>query len=102
MLKEFLKVFEKELEENPNLILERYIPKDGKYLLVEMNGDDWKVYPYLEIKYDKNEETQTFINEENYSLIKKLDYYSNLLEINKPVDSRKTVHSSNYYSFACL
>ncbi|MDU0946321.1 MAG: hypothetical protein E7A65_07970, partial [Anaerococcus vaginalis] len=35
----------------------------------------------------------------NYSFIKKLDFYSNIINTQKPIDSKKSIHSSNYYSF---
>ena len=100
MLKEFLSAFKNMLIENPNLILEGYIPKEGKYVLVNMEEDDWKISSPIEIKYDKKEQKYIGIYEEKFNFLKGLDYYSNILEMNKPIDNKKTIHSSNYYTFA--
>ncbi|MDU5988336.1 hypothetical protein [Anaerococcus vaginalis] len=99
MLEECLEIFKKNLDEDPDMVLRGYIPKDGKYYLVTMKEKGpWEVSSSFKIKYDKKEkkiENQPL----NYSFIKKLDFYSNIINTQKPIDSKKSIHSSNYYSF---
>lgn len=99
MLEECLEIFKKNLDEDPDMVLRGYIPKDGKYYLVTMKEKGpWEVSPSFKIKYNKKEkkiENQPL----NYSFIKKLDFYSNIINTQKPLDSKKSIHSSNYYSF---
>lgn len=99
MIKECLEIFEKNLKEDPNMVLRGYIPKDGKYNLVVMKDDgNWKLISKSQIEYDKKE--KKIKNEPlDYSYIKFLDYHSNLLNMNKAIDNKKAIHSSNYYSF---
>lgn len=91
--------FQKNLDEDPDMVLRGYIPKDGKYYLVTMKEKGpWEVSPSFKIKYDKKEkkiENQPL----NYSFIRDLDFNSNLLNMNKSIDNKKAIHSSNYYSF---
>lgn len=99
MLEECLEIFKKNLDEDPDMVLRGYIPKDGKYYLVTMKEEGpWEVSPSFKIKYDKKEkkiENQPL----NYSFIRDLDFNSNLLNMNKSIDNKKAIHSSNYYSF---
>lgn len=99
MLEECLEIFKKNLDEDPDMVLRGYIPKDGKYYLVTMKEKGpWEVSPSFKIKYNKKEkkiENQPL----NYSFIRDLDFNSNLLNMNKSIDNKKAIHSSNYYSF---
>lgn len=99
MLEECLEIFKKNLDEDPDMVLRGYIPKDGKYYLITMKEKGpWEVSPSFKIKYDKKEkkiENQPL----NYSFIRDLDFNSNLLNMNKSIDNKKAIHSSNYYSF---
>lgn len=99
MLEECLEIFKENLDEDPDMVLRGYIPKDGKYHLVTMKEKSpWEVSPSFKIKYDKKEkkiENQPL----NYSFIRDLDFNSNLLNMNKSIDNKKAIHSSNYYSF---
>ncbi|MDU5252377.1 hypothetical protein [Anaerococcus vaginalis] len=99
MLEECLEIFKKNLDEDPDMVLRGYIPKDGKYYLVTMKEKGpWEISPSFKIKYDKKEkkiENQPL----NYSFIRDLDFNSNLLNMNKSIDNKKAIHSSNYYSF---
>lgn len=99
MLEECLEIFKKNLDEVPDMVLRGYIPKDGKYYLVTMKEEGpWEVSTSFKIKYDKKEkkiENQPL----NYSFIRDLDFYSNIINTQKPIDSKKSIHSSNYYSF---
>lgn len=99
MLEECLEIFKKNLDEDPDMVLRGYIPKDGKYYLVTMKEEGfWEVSPSFKIKYNKKEkkiENQPL----NFSFVRDLDFNSNLLNMNKSMDNKKAIHSSNYYSF---
>lgn len=99
MLEECLEIFKKNLDQDPDMVLRGYIPKDGKYYLVTMKEEGpWELSPSFKIKYDKKEkkiENQPL----NYSFIRDLDFYSNIINTQKPIDPKKSIHSSNYYSF---
>ncbi len=102
MLKDCLEIFEKELKRvgertgNPDqLVLDNYIPSDGLYLII---GRDGKIQSQAEIKMNKK--TRRIENEPlNYARICFLDYYSQLVSMDKPQDPKKVIHSNNYLSF---
>lgn len=95
MLGECLEIFgsytEKEREDK---ILNDYIPKDGTYILVMANSER----SVTDIKLDKKtgEVSKTAGKYEDFRYF---DYHSDLISMNKPVDSHKVIHSNNYLSF---
>lgn len=102
MLKEALEVFEQQLQK-PNgerLVLDAHIPKDGTYRLIEMSEGEWKIKKTLDIVYDKKKGTLIGTADGDYRLIQELDYYSKLVEMNKPIDPKKVIHSNHYLSLA--
>ena len=93
-LEVFKKIYDKEGEE---LVVSKHIPKDGTYILV--NIESGKIIEKLNIAYDKkNKKIDGELNQ-YYSYIRAFDYYSNLVDMNKPMDSKKTIHSNQIYSF---
>jgi len=58
-----------------------------------------KIIEKLDISYDKK--TKKIDGELNqyYSYFRAFDYYSNLVDMNKPMDPKKTIHSNQIYSF---
>ncbi len=96
MLGECLEVFRERLEaEHEDLILNSYIPADGTYIFVDQSGEMGNP---MNIKMDKK--TRTI--ERDHVYFKEFcfyDYYSQLISMNKPVDSGKIVHSNNLESF---
>ena len=93
-LEVFKKIYDKEGEE---LVVSKHIPKDGTYILV--NIESGKIIENLNIAYDKkNKKIDGDLNQ-YYSYIRAFDYYSNLVDMNKPMDSKKTIHSNQIYSF---
>jgi len=93
-LEVFKKIYDKEGEE---LVVSKHIPKDGTYILVNIKSG--KIIEKLDISYDKK--TKKIDGELNqyYSYFRAFDYYSNLVDMNKPMDPKKTIHSNQIYSF---
>lgn len=99
MLKECLEVFQHQLARNGAAIVsDNHIPADGTYLLVDFNRPEEP--QIVEIKYDKK--TSKFSCEGNsiFPKVRKMDYYSKLVDMNKPVDDKKIIHSNNFLSFS--
>ena len=93
-LEVFRKIYDKEGEE---LVVSKHIPKDGTYILVNIKSG--KIIEILNISYDKK--TKKIDGELNqyYGYFRAFDYYSNLVDMNKPMDPKKTIHSNQIYSF---
>lgn len=92
MLKDCLNIFKKIYEEKgEGYIVDNYTLSQGSYILVNKNGD---IVRKLEI--DRNYDDMT---SEDYNYFKQLDYFSRLIDMNKPIDPRKIIHSNNYLSF---
>ena len=99
MFEECLEVFKRELDYDNNLILDEYIPADGSYIIVDAEG---KIKNYQDIKLDKKKRGTSEAVEKG-SYFKEIcfyDYHSKLISMNKPMDSKKVIHSNNYLSFA--
>lgn len=99
MFEECLEVFKRELDYDNNLILDEYIPADGSYIIVDAEG---KIKNYQDIKLDKKKRGTSEAVEKG-SYFKEIcfyDYHSKLISMNKPVDSKKVIHSNNYLAFA--
>lgn len=101
MLQECLEVFETLMEEKGDrVITDAYVPKDGTYRLVEITDSEFRVINTVEISYDKRNNCITGSTESDYGFLAILDYYSKLVDMNKPVDSSKTIHTNNFLSLA--
>lgn len=87
---------EKDLDK---LILDSYIPADGTYLLLKFNeNNEFEKFLTVNIKLDKKtRDIDRTI--EKLDVISCLDYNSKLLDMNKPIDGKKVIHSNNYLSF---
>lgn len=80
------------------LSIDHYVPKDGTYVLINLDSDfalDYK----LDISVDKKSGEIIGQTDSHYQYIRYLDYNSKLIEMNKPMDSKKVIHSNNMYSF---
>lgn len=100
MIKDCLEVFKKNLEaKGERYILDNYIPKDGTYILVKMVGNQFEMASPLDVIYDKKNKVMKGKEDGRFSMICAMDYYSKLIEMNKPMDSGKIIHSNNYLSF---
>jgi len=90
-LEVFKKIYDKEGEK---LVVNKHIPKDGTYILVNIKSG--KIIKKLNISYDKKVDREFNYY---YRYVKAFDYYSNLVDMNKPMDPKKTIHSNQIYSF---
>lgn len=77
----------KERDEVAVLAIDAYTLKEGLYIC--LNGD---TYQELIIEKSKG------YSGDLYELIKARDFYSNLIEMNKPVDTEKKIHSNNIFT----
>lgn len=73
------------------LAVANHVLKDGLYILLDEHGEGYK-----ELLIEKSGE---YVGE-LYESIRARDFYSTLIEMNKPVDGKKKIHSNNIYSFA--
>lgn len=97
MLQDCIDIFKK----NPDidkLILDTYVPADGTYLIMEESGEGFYQKELLEIKLDKKTKKLNITDDEKQR-ISYIDYYCRLLDMNKPIDPKKIIHSNNYLSF---
>ena len=86
-----------DMERCTKYIVDNYVPKDGIYVLVNMD-DGFCVSHVLEFKFDKATGGLSGSTDPYYSYIRYLDYNSKLVAMNKPVRG-KVIHSSHMYSF---
>ncbi|WP_373154414.1 hypothetical protein [Clostridium sp. AUH-JLR23] len=101
MLQEILEVFGEIVQQDSRIVTDSYSLKDGTYRLIEMNNQDgWKINETIDIFYDKKSKQTNGSQNSNYAYIRELDYYSKLLEMNKPIDPKKVIHSCHYLSLA--
>lgn len=95
MLRECTEIFKEQLQQNSNLLFDSYIPANGTYLIVKADGT---LCEPVEIELDKKtgeiNRTSRYFNQ-----ICQYDYYSRLIDMNKPQDNKKIIHSNNYLSF---
>ena len=98
MIDEALEVFKKIYDkEGEKLVVNKHIPKDGTYILVNIKSG--KIIEKLNISYDKKAKKVDGEFNQYYSYFKAFDYYSNLVDMNKPMEPKKTIHSNQIYSF---
>lgn len=94
MLKDCLEIFKKFKGDDDSVILDSYILSEGDYIIVRRDGS----LDHCNIKFDKK--SRTIENKPiNYDELCFFDYNSKLLDMNKPVDGKKVIHSNNYLSF---
>lgn len=87
MINDLLQIF-KNAQNMEKAVLDNYIPKDGTYFRLDKD----KTIKRLTIKRNQTEQNEL------YQWFKKADYYSDLVDMNKPIDATKKIHSNNYYS----
>lgn len=92
MIKEPIQTFKLLLEKHgDSIIYETKTLVKGTYVIVDIEKDSYEIFN-IEGKDD-------VINPFIYKELCKMDYLSSLVSMDKPVDSKKTIHSNNYMSF---
>lgn len=93
MINEICEVFNKEYEKSEdNMITDDYTLAPGDYARFTLED----TYETLEFfKVDKNTDKE----QDDYKYFAKLDLMSTLISMNKPIDSKKVIHSNNIYAF---
>jgi CRISPR-associated protein Csh1 len=100
LLKDCLEVFKKNLDDNGDkYIMDSYIPADGTYIIVEPKNDSYEIREVIDIKLDKRTKEINQKSNSNFEKICNYDYNSKLIDMNKPMDGKKVIHSNNYLSF---
>lgn len=99
MLKDVIKTFKKELKKKRERYLtDDYIPADGEYIIVDTFENNFQILDRVNIKMNKKTKEIEGTNE-YFPFIRKADYMSRLLDMNKPIDPKKVIHSNNYLTF---
>lgn len=80
------------------LVLDTYTPADGTYVFLEETENGFSQKKLLEVKQDKKTKLLNITEEERIK-ISYYDYNSRLVDMNKPIDSKKVIQSNNYLSF---
>lgn len=92
MLKDCIDTFKKIYEEKDDrIIIDNYVLPEGSYILVDDKGDIEKILEVNKEDVDRNDSM--------YYIFAEMDYLSRLPDMNKPVDSKKVIHSNNCFSF---
>lgn len=92
MLKDCLEIFKREYDQKgERYITDSYVLGEGSYILVDENGN---ISDILEVDKKNTDNTSLL-----YEYFAQRDYLSKLLDMNKPIDQSKVIHSNNYLSF---
>ncbi|KOA19133.1 hypothetical protein CLHOM_25140 [Clostridium homopropionicum DSM 5847] len=99
MLSDVIKTFEKIYRDiGETCITDSYVPADGEYIIVDVSGEEFKELDRIDIKQDKKTKKIDTTNY-HFSFIRQADYMSKLIDMNKPIDGKKVIHSNNYFTF---
>lgn len=91
MLKDCLEIFKEIYEEKGDkFVTDSYKLAEGSYVLVDEHGNR----DILEIGKKDNDTTDS-----RYFDFAQMDYLSKLVDMNKPIDNKKVIHSNNYLTF---
>ncbi|MGI6605592.1 MAG: hypothetical protein ACOX2X_00805 [Peptococcia bacterium] len=98
MLKDLLNEFIHHQDQYPEfdidaMLIDNYRLKPGLYIKINRNGD------FDELYVGKKGEISA--NDSLVEWFKRADFYSSLIEMNKPVDPKKKIHSNNKFSLFC-
>nr|WP_320024517.1 CRISPR-associated protein Cse4 [uncultured Acetobacterium sp.] len=90
MLKDCIDIFERKYSSTGDaLITDNYTLDPGTYILVDMDGQIIDQKDVIKNNFDRI----------GYDDFIDRDYLSKLLDMNKPIDGKKVIHSNNYLSF---
>ncbi|NFN86781.1 type I-B CRISPR-associated protein Cas8b/Csh1 [Clostridium sporogenes] len=91
----FKNIYDKKGE---SFITDSYVPADGDYVIVEPYENTFRELDIVKIKQDKKTK-EIDRSSEYFKFICNADYLSKLIDMNKPIDGKKIIHSNNYLSF---
>ena len=94
LIDDFILCYKREKENGRDIIMNDYILAPGTYILVDEKGGTTK---RLEIKKTQNRDTAD--DSELYDIFVRYDYRSVLVDMNKPIDSKKVIQSNNCFFF---
>lgn len=97
MLRECVEIFtEIYNEKGERFITDSYELEPGDYFIVKSD----RSYSHIKIERTKKiEENSNRRTIKDYEYLAERDYLSRLLDMNKPIDGKKQIHSNNYLSF---
>ncbi len=97
MLRECVEIFtEIYNKKGERFITDSYELEPGDYFIVKSD----RSYSHIKIERTKKiEENSNRRIIEDYEYLAERDYLSRLLDMNKPIDGKKQIHSNNYLSF---
>jgi|GEM_PF-109612 len=92
MMQTFIEIFDKKYQrEDEKTVTDNYVLSPGLYYIVDLETGK-KESKIIDKKYENSGEII-------YRKLAFYDYNSKLLTMNKPIDSKKIIHSNNYLSF---
>lgn len=94
LIDDFILCYEREKNAGRDIIMNDYILAPGTYILVDERDSTTK---RLEVKKTQNRDTAD--DSELYDIFARYDYRSGLVDMNKPIDSKKIIQSNNCFSF---
>ncbi|OON99503.1 MAG: hypothetical protein ATN35_12235 [Epulopiscium sp. Nele67-Bin004] len=100
MLKQCQEIFQIEYNtKGEALITNNYTLDEGIYILVNKNYEAQEPFIFVKPKKLKQgKEAEKIDRNSEYNMFAEMDYYSKLIEMNKPIDPKKAIHSNNLYS----
>lgn len=99
MLADVIKTFEKIYKaEGERYITDSHVPVDGEYIIVDVRGEEFEILDRIFIKQNKETKEIEGTNQ-HIPFIRQADYMSKLVDMNKPIDGKKVIHSNNYFTF---
>lgn len=92
MLKDCLEIFSNiYVKKRDKYIIDSYILSEGSYVLIDKKGIVKEIFEVGKKNIDKTYEYYNYFAER--------DYFSKLVDMQKPIDQKKIIHSNNYFSF---
>ncbi|EJP6472482.1 type I-B CRISPR-associated protein Cas8b/Csh1 [Clostridium botulinum] len=99
MLKDAIDIFKNIYKKKgESFITDSYIPADGDYVIVGPYENTFRELDIVKIKQDKKTK-EIDRSSEYFKFICNADYLSKLIDMNKPIDGKKIIHSNNFLSF---
>ncbi len=97
MLEACLEIFERQPDID-KLILDTYAPAEGTYVIMAYESGQFVQKEWIEVKKEKKS-GEALLTYREREAISRPDYYCKLVDMNKPVDSKKVIQSNSYLGF---